>query len=306
MKKNKRVAVCYICLFLLGMTGSGCGTPKAGILIPVETPMPTVAETPVADEIPAITEVPANNDISTDNQNKSQLTMEQIKLLSTEDTLTVQDLFFWEGLQENSLQGEFCKYYYYEFPYQENTYRLEFCVEQEEKLRFVLLVDMQTMLNIDIRTGNIDNLIANTVSMTDYLTYTLPENVSETSYDIYKPDHGGVDFIYEGEPCGGICILDNSRVNPRFADGAILRVDHYDNNIYHVEMQGISTLSVPALFSLMEVEEGESVLQYYSVYFATQSCHYCYNIRLRADLFAEEDIMTMLKTVQFSDRAFKQ
>ena len=82
----------------------------------------------------------------------------------------------------------------------------------------------------------------------------------------------------------------------------MLAVAHYDNNIYHSEKERLSIEQCPALLTVMSVEEenGEST-QYYSVYFAQESDFYCYNLRLRADLFTKEEVIEIAQTVQFAD-----
>ena len=55
----------------------------------------------------------------------------------------------------------------------------------------------------------------------------------------------------------------------------------------------------------MDAEDDNGVTtEYYSVYFAEESCYYCYNIRLRTDLFSKEEVLEIVNSVTFSDRAF--
>lgn len=96
--------------------------------------------------------------------------------------------------------------------YEENPYRQEFRSDADHTLLFARLVDMQTMLSIDIRMGNIEHLINQTVSMADYLSCDLPERVSLGEYDVFLGHFGGVNLQIGEEVCGSILILDGSRV----------------------------------------------------------------------------------------------
>ena len=236
--------------------------------------------------------------------------MDKIKLLAEKEELCLQDLLVWDGLQESSLSslsGTSEKHYYYTVFEEGKECRLEFSSRSDGQLGFVRLVDMQTMLNIDIRTGNIEHLLCNEVRMEDYLTFAFSEEILVEDYDLYTGHFGGCSLTLVDEngtvPCGGIYILNGDWVSPSIVSGEMLAVAHYDNNIYHSEKERLSIEQCPALLTLMSVEEenGEST-QYYSVYFAQESDFYCYNLRLRADLFTKEEAIEIAQTVQFADR----
>ena len=123
---------------------------------------------------------------------KEDITMEQIIDCSNRKNLLLEDLMIWNGLQESGLAAESYRQYYYDFVYKENPYRLEFRSDADNTLLFARLADMQTMLSIDIRTGNVEHLIDQTVSMTDYLSCDLPERVSLGTYDVFLGHFGGV------------------------------------------------------------------------------------------------------------------
>lgn len=162
---------------------------------------------------------------------KEDITMEQIIDCSNREKLLAEDLMIWNGLQESSLTAESYRQYYYDFVYEENPYRLEFRSGEDNTLLFARLVDMQTMLSIDIRTGNIEHLIDQTVSMADYLSCDLPERVSMGAYDVFLGHFGGVNLQIGEEVCGSILILDGSRVKPVISGGRITGVSEYENNI---------------------------------------------------------------------------
>lgn len=235
---------------------------------------------------------------------KEELTMDKIKLLAEKEELCLQDLLVWEGLSESSLSSAE-SLYYYTILEGDKEYRLEFSTGQDGQLGFVRLADMQTMLSIDIRTGNIEHLLCNEVRMEDYLTFAFPEEIMVEDYDLYAGHFGGCGLTLVGKdgtvPCGGICILNGNRVSPSIVSGEMLAVANYDNNIYHSEKERLSIEQCPALLTFMSVEEenGEST-QYYSVYFAQESDFYCYNLRLRADLFTKEEVIAIAGTVQFA------
>lgn len=295
----------YIFLvFLLFCTGCAAQTEK----------IKEQEETEIADSALPVEAETADNElpVETETENeqeeivKEELTMDKIKLLAEKEELSLQDLLVWEGLQESSLSGTSEKHYYYTFLEENKEYRLDFSTRQDGQLGFVRLVDMQTMLSIDIRTGNIEHLLCNEVLMEDYLTFAFPEGILVEDYDLYAGHFGGCSLTLVGEngtmPCGGIYILNGDRVSPSIVSGEMLAVAHYDNNIYHSEEERLSIEQCPALLTLMSVEEenGEST-QYYSVYFAQESDFYCYNLRLRADLFTKEEVIEIAQTVQFAD-----
>ena len=295
----------YIFLaFLLFCTGCAAQTEK---IVEQE-------ETDIADNVLPVEAETADNalPVETETENKQEeiakeeLTMDKIKLLAEKGELSLQDLLGWEGLQESSLSGISEKHYYYTVYEEDKEYRLDFSTGQDGQLGFVRLVDMQTMLSIDIRTGNIEHLLCNEVLMEDYLTFAFPEESLVGDYDLYAGHFGGCSLTLVGEngtvPCGGIYILNGDRVSPSIVSGEMLAVAHYDNNIYHSEKERLSIEQCPALLTVMSVEEenGEST-QYYSVYFAQESDFYCYNLRLRADLFTKEEVIEIAQTVQFAD-----
>lgn len=234
---------------------------------------------------------------------KEELTLDEIKQLAERETLCAQDLFVWEGLSESSLSSASAeKLYYYTISQEDKEYRLEFSTGQDGQLGFVRLVDMQTLLSTDIRTGNIEHLLCNHVMMEDYLTFAFPKEIQAEDYDLYAGHFGGCSLTLANEngtvPCGGIYILNGDRVQPDIVSGEMLAVAHYENNIYHSEKETLSIEQCPALFTLMSVEENGESMQYYSVYFAREDDFYCYNLRLRADLFAKEEVMEIAGTVQ--------
>ncbi len=235
---------------------------------------------------------------------KEDITMEQIIDCSNRKNLLLEDLMIWNGLQESGLAAESYRQYYYDFVYKENPYRLEFRSDADNTLLFARLADMQTMLSIDIRTGNVEHLIDQTVSMTDYLSCDLPERVSLGTYDVFLGHFGGVNLQIGEEVCGSILILDGSRVKPVISGGKMTKVGEYENNIYHKETEEIACPSAPAILTLLEVEEDGGITEYYSIYFAEEDCNYCYNIRLCTDLFTKEELLEIIDSVVFSDRAF--
>ena len=255
--------------------------------------------TSVADSLPE-----KEPELTEEPLQKEDITMEQIIACSNREKLLAEDLMIWNGLQESSLTAESYRQYYYDFVYEENPYRLEFRSDADNTLLLARLVDMQTMLSIDIRTGNIEHLINQTVSMADYLSCDLPERVALGAYDVFLGHFGGVNLEIGEEVCGSILILDGSRVKPVISGGKITKVSEYENNIYHKEAEEIACPAAPAILTLMEVEEDEETTEYYSVYFAEGECNYCYNIRLRTDLFTKEEVLEIINSVEPEGRSF--
>ena len=277
-----------------GKTEAVTGNPEINSVAEendMSTDVSLPAEEPESTKEPEVTEKPVQ---------KEDITMEQVIDCSNRENLSVEDLMIWNGLQESGLTAESYRQYYYDFVYEGNPYRLEFRSDADNTLLFARLVDMQTMLGIDIRTGNIEHLIDQTVSMADYLSCDLPERVSMGAYDVFLGHFGGVNLEIGEEVCGSILILDGSRVKPVISGGKITKVSEYENNIYHKETEEVLCPSAPAILTLMEVEEDGKTTEYYSIYFAEEDCSYCYNIRLRTDLFTKEEVLEMIASVTFS------
>lgn len=270
------------------------------------------AKQPERLEEPCQTEATSNapqTEIESENEQsetlQKELTLDTIRLLAKKEELCLQDLLIWENLCESFLSSSE-KYYYYTISEEGKTYRLDFSTRQNGELGFVRLIDMETMLSIDIRTGNIEHLLNNSVTMEDYLTFAFPEKILAGAYDLYAGDFGGCRLtLVDGNAsmsCGGIYILNGDRVNPHIVSGKLLAVADYDNHIYHSEKEELSLKQCPALLTLMSVEEeNEEIVEYYSVYFAQESDFYCYNLRLRADLFTKEEVTEIAATVQLVD-----
>ncbi len=309
----KNVSLVFLFCFVLFIGGCSQQTGKE---LKNES---TLTEISVRDEsssfqgesIPTVTPTEEIVETTQEEMVKEAFTMDQVKIFSEKEMVTIQELKNWKGLQECSLPVLGFRQYYYDFFYEDREYRLEFRSGEDDEVLFVRLVDMQTMLSIDIRTGNIEHLVDNLVSMDDYLSLTLPEGISTGQYDLYMGHFGGARLnnvnLQETESCGGIYILDGSRVKPNIIQGELLSVNDYDNNIFHEGMEPLSLSPVPSLLTLMKLEEANGIVtQYYSIYFAEKSCFYCYNIRLRTDLFTKEEALTIAESIQFSERAFNQ
>lgn len=160
---------------------------------------------------------------------KEPLTLEKIKQLSSlGEELGLQDLLVWEDLQESALsEGASVKLYFYTILEGEKEYRLDFSVGQDDILGYVRLVDMDSMLSTDLRAGNVEHLLCNSISMEDYLTFKLPEGVTEGAYDPYEGSHfGGCKLSVAAEggfvDCGGIYIFEqqSGRTSRCFGENA--------------------------------------------------------------------------------------
>lgn len=150
---------------------------------------------------------------------REELTIDKVKQLSEKEDLCLQDLLVWEGLSESFLSiSSSEKLYHYTISEEDKEYRLEFSTGQDGQIGFVRLVDMQTMLSSDIRTGSIEHLLCNEVLMEDYLTFVFPKDVQVEDYDLYAGHFGGCRLTLSNEdgtvPCGGIYILNGDRVSP--------------------------------------------------------------------------------------------
>ncbi len=75
---------------------------------------------------------------------QADLIMEQVERLAEKPNLTLIDLLAYEGLQQSSLTAVDYKQYYYDFTYENNSYRLEFRSDQQEELQFVRLAEMDS------------------------------------------------------------------------------------------------------------------------------------------------------------------
>ncbi|MBO5165374.1 MAG: hypothetical protein IJ405_07950 [Lachnospiraceae bacterium] len=230
---------------------------------------------------------------------QGQISMEDIIRLSEKENLTVEDVTEWSDIQSMGTND-----FYYEFSYEGVPYRLDIIEDSDGSLASVRLVDMNTYLSIDIRTGSIDNLLANVVSVSDYLTISLPDGWTVGDYDIYLGGHFGGSQILDkqGNSVGDILIMHG--LNPAFSSNELIDIGNYDNNVCFLEKEALTQIYVPCILTLMS-EESEGVKrEYRCAYFAQEGCDIYYQIKVNSDYISGEEMIDLLETVVFTERAF--
>lgn len=227
------------------------------------------------------------------------ISMEDIIVLSEKENLTVEDVTEWSDIQFTGTNG-----FYYEFLYEGAPYRLDIIQNSDGSLASVRLVDMNTYLSIDIRTGSIDNLLTNAVSIADYLTVSLPDGWTVGDYDIYLGGHFGGSQILDkqGNLVGNILIMHG--LKPVFSGNDLIDIGTYDNNVFIQEKEALTQIYAPCILTLMS-EESEGVKrEYRCAYFAKEGCDIYYQIKVNSDYISDEEMIDLLETVVFTERAF--
>lgn len=229
------------------------------------------------------------------------ITMEEVKILSAKNNLTLDDLYTYNNRQIG--RG----YSYYTFAYKGEDYTLDIYESDYAEIEGVRLVRQSDKLSIDIRNGNIDHLLSSEVSVWDYLSLQLPEGMEIGTYDMYMTGFGGsrIDNNATAEeeiPCGKIRLMHGDKLT--FADGNITNVSFYDNCFSMLKKDNINTLEVPCLFMDFREEE-EPATEWWAAYFAKEdAADIGYLIELRKDFFTREEVQNVIESVQFCERAF--
>lgn len=311
MKKIKTASI-YIEMALL--TGSlfllsGCGADKSketfrenGEAAAGET---VSNETAVAESAADMGIMPPLPEEKTDGQYKDEqyeITMDEVKKLSAKKDLSLTDLYAYSDRKETE-QG----FAYYAFFYDGVEYALDIYTTEQGELEGARLVRRSDYLSIDIRNGNIDHLLTSDVSVADYLTMELPQEMAVGAYDMYMPDFGGSridteETKNEETPCGKIRLMHGD--TPVFADGKLTDIAFNDNNLYAVTKESISDLPAPCLF--MELtEDGDTETEWWAAYFTKEGVSDIgYLAQLKKDCFTKEEALDAVKSVQFTERAF--
>ena len=309
MKRIKATSI-YIGMTLL--TGSlfllsGCGADKSKEMSQKnrEAAETVSNETAAGESVADIGTMPSLPEEKTDGQYKDEqyeITMDEVKKLSTKKGLSLTDLYAYSDRKETE-QG----FAYYAFSYDGVEYTLDIYTTEQGELEGVRLVRRSDYLSIDIRNGNIDHLLTTDVSVADYLTVELPQGMAVGAYDMYMPDFGGSRMDTEETkneeiPCGKIRLMHGD--TPVFADGKLTDIDFNDNNLYAVTKESISDLPASCLF--MELtEDGDTETEWWAAYFAKEGVSDIgYLVQLKKDCFTKEEALDVVKSVQFTERAF--
>lgn len=311
MKKIKAASICIGMTLLTGSLFllSGCGADKSkemsqenGEVAAGET---VANETTAGDGVADIGTRLSLPEEKTDGQYKDEqyeITMDEVKKLSTKKDLSLTDLYAYSGRKETE-QG----FAYYAFSYDGVEYTLDIYTTEQGELEGVRLVRRSDYLSIDIRNGNIDHLLTSDVSVADYLTVELPQGMSVGEYDMYMPDFGGSRIDTEETkneeiPCGKIRLMHGDTLV--FADGKLTDIAFNDNNLYAVTKESISDLPAPCLF--MELtEDSDTETEWWAAYFAKEGVSDIgYLVQLKKDCFTKEEALDVVKSVQFAERAF--
>ena len=138
----------------------------------------------------------------------------------------------------------------------------------------------------------------------DYLTVSLPDGWTVGDYDIYLGGHFGGSQILDkqGNLVGDILIMHG--LNPAFSGDELIDIGNYDNNVFFLEKEAITQIYVPCILTLMS-EESEGVKrEYRCAYFAQEGCDIYYQIKVNSDYISDEEMIDLLETVVFTERAF--
>lgn len=136
----------------------------------------------------------------------------------------------------------------------------------------------------------------------------LPENMQFGEYDIYLgAEYGGAEILYaqaEGETvvCGQVMMMRYGR--PLVTNGKLWDVRDLQRMFSLKEKESVTELAYPCLIAEMEVENEGKTTSYWGVYFAEEGCDIYYLMQFSMEYFTKEQVLDILNTVKFADRAF--
>jgi hypothetical protein len=172
-------------------------------------------------------------------------------------------------------------------------------------------------------------------AMTDYLTYKLPEGLSDGAYTADIGNKGGNLFIadkaktedapnapQEWLAAGGVMFYDRSLI--AFKNGEILSVESLWNHsefltaperVPNGEANAVIALAVHDLYTAAEIEsakaagnpipeEKQTVKMWYA-FFAKEAGDSAYALFLNAQYFSKDDLIKLAQSVHFTDGAFR-
>lgn len=188
-------------------------------------------------------------------------------------------------------------------------------------------------------TADIDYFLQHDISISDWLSITLPEGYIVGEYNAYTMLDGGAviypeayktyedTFSYylpERTYSGTISIIRDSTDCFIFEDGRFIdkQVHFWMNHGYDEKAEILDGLEVPALlcygefelFTLndlailnekgIDIPDDEALSRYWIIYFAKEYSKKAYCISLAANKFTKEQAVDIAKTVQFTETAF--
>ena len=155
----------------------------------------------------------------------------------------------------------------------------------------------------DIRSGNLEHILDGTVEMSDYMTVTLPEGLTESRFRHWLGSRGGVAFLRAGEQDGELS-LENAGMdagNP-VAGG----IEIWGNGDVGQSMSCIEELEplelgqVTLRRGLWQRDEGAN---WYLAYTDREGSTIAYWFYLNADEYTKEEFLAATETIQLQERA---
>ena len=70
------------------------------------------------------------------------------------------------------------------------------------------------------------------------------------------------------------------------------------------EKESLTEFAHPCLLTLLEESNEGKTVSCWGVYFAEEGCSMYYLLRFQTDYFTKEEVLAILETVTFADRAF--
>lgn len=154
----------------------------------------------------------------------------------------------------------------------------------------------------DIRSGNLEHILNGTVEMSDYITFELPDGLSQSGWKYWIGSHGGVYFTKNGE-------TEKARMDDigLFAEKpSVGGMEIWQNGQIPGKTELIKE-SEPVKKGDVTIKRGkyqtEQEISWYIAYTECQKSHISYCFYLSSEEFTEEDFIKISDSIQLQDNA---
>ncbi|SPF45905.1 exported hypothetical protein [Candidatus Desulfosporosinus infrequens] len=274
----------------------------------------------------------------------NKLTMDDLIALVKKDTLTLDDFSSFTNGTNHESEYSLTNNIEFSLSFDGEKYNLDVSYWKEKSaLSSVLLTrvsDSSAILlysdDSKYKTNKGIKAFLNThTSMSDYLTYSLPEGLSKGAFSADIGSGGGNLFIYdkakivnapnaprEWLAAGGVMFYDRSHIT--FENGNISSVAPMWNHsgflgnperVSNCEANAVIVEAVHDLYTMAEIEtaneagnpipEGERTAKMWYVFFAEERGNTAYTLYLNENYFSKDNIIALARSVHFNEGAFE-
>lgn len=240
---------------------------------------------------------------------EKEMTMEELRILSTKETLSKEDFSPFKNRITTRLRStEAIEGFSYEIIDGSEVFYLDVSYHiASDKINgaFLYNENIENMQRSDIRTGVIEPVLEGSLRMSDYVEFLLPDNVIEGDFDIYLGYYGGCEFLTNDIKVGSVYYVSTNNLCPLIVDNEIIELRGTTSRaIQNLETEQVLSLEVPCYLCL-EVNEDSNEKSWCGYFFQPES-EFGYAFMLDANQFEKEDIFAVLESVSFIERAFPE